>query len=58
MGKPGYSQDRRIILILLEMKKFLAVMFFKGALGLGPDGVLKVQGPTSLSAQGMEFAFV
>jgi uncharacterized protein YdeI (YjbR/CyaY-like superfamily) len=50
-GKPCYSHDGRNILILQEMKDFLAVMFFKGALLADPDGVLEDQGPNSRSAK-------
>lgn len=49
-AKPCYSHDGRNILILQEMKDFLAVMFFKGALLPDPDGVLESQGPNSRSA--------
>ena len=50
-GKPCYTHDDRNILILQEMKDFLAVMFFKGALLADPDGVLERQGPNSRSAK-------
>lgn len=50
-AKPCYSDEGRNILILQEMKKFLAVMFFKGALLADPDGVLEDQGPNSRSAR-------
>ena len=53
-GKPCYSHDGRNILILREMKDFLAVMFFKGALLSDPDGVLHDQGPNSRSARRMQ----
>lgn len=53
-GKPCYSHDGRNILILQEMKDFLAVMFFKGALLSDPDGVLHDQGPNSRSARRMQ----
>ena len=52
-AKPCYSHDGRNILILQEMKDFLAVMFFKGALLVDPDGVLEDQGPNSRSARRM-----
>ena len=50
-GKPTYSHDGRNILILQEMKDFLAIMFFKGALLTDPAGVLEDQGPNSRSAK-------
>ena len=50
-GKPCYGHDGRNILILQEMKDFLAVMFFKGALLPDPEGVLREQGPNSRSAR-------
>lgn len=53
-GKPCYSHDGRNILILQEMKDFLAVMFFKGALLSDTDGVLHDQGPNSRSARRMQ----
>jgi uncharacterized protein YdeI (YjbR/CyaY-like superfamily) len=52
-AKPCYSHDGRNIVILQEMKDFLAVMFFKGALLADPDGVLENQGPNSRSARRM-----
>jgi uncharacterized protein YdeI (YjbR/CyaY-like superfamily) len=53
-GKPCYSHDGKNILILQEMKAFLSVMFFKGALLRDPDGVLVDQGPNSRSARRIE----
>jgi uncharacterized protein YdeI (YjbR/CyaY-like superfamily) len=50
-GKPCYSHEGRNIAILQEMKKFLALMFFKGALLDDPRGVLEEQGPNSRSAR-------
>jgi len=50
-NKPCYSDEGRNILILQEMKQFLAVMFFKGALLSDPAGVLESQGPNSRSAR-------
>lgn len=50
-GKPCYSHDGHNIVILQEMKDFLAVMFFKGALLDDPEGVLDEQGPNSRSAR-------
>ena len=49
-GKPCFSQDGHNIVIFLEMKEFLALMFFKGALLSDPDGILEEQGPNSRSA--------
>jgi uncharacterized protein YdeI (YjbR/CyaY-like superfamily) len=49
-GKPCYSHEGRNIAILQEMKGFLALMFFKGALLSDPAGVLESQGPNSRSA--------
>lgn len=50
-AKPCYSHDGRNIVIVQEMKAFLALMFFKGALLSDPDGVLEEQGPNSRSAR-------
>lgn len=50
-GKPCYSHEDRNIAILQEMKEFLALMFFKGALLDDPSGVLEEQGPNSRSAR-------
>ena len=50
-AKPCYSHQGRNILILQEMKDFLAVMFFKGALLADPEGILVDQGPNSRSAR-------
>ena len=57
-GKPCYSHEGRNIVILQEMKDFLALMFFKGALLNDPDGVLEDQGPNSRSARRMCFTSV
>ena len=56
--KPCYGHDGRNIVILQEMKSFLALMFFKGALLSDPDGVLEDQGPNSRSARRMCFTSV
>ncbi len=45
-GKPCYSHDGKNIVILQEMKEFLALMFFKGALLNDPASVLEEQGRT------------
>jgi uncharacterized protein YdeI (YjbR/CyaY-like superfamily) len=50
-GKPCYGHDGKNIVILQEMKDFLALMFFKGSLLRDPEGVLEEQGPNSRSAR-------
>jgi uncharacterized protein YdeI (YjbR/CyaY-like superfamily) len=50
-GKPCYGHDGHNIVIVQEMKDFLALMFFKGALLTDPAGVLEAQGPNSRSAR-------
>ncbi|MEY4175267.1 MAG: hypothetical protein RI900_2432, partial [Actinomycetota bacterium] len=57
-GKPCYCDGDRNIAILQEMKSFLALMFFKGALMPDPAGVLEDQGPNSRSAKRMTFTSV
>ncbi len=57
-SKPCYTLDGSNIAILQEMKGFLALMFFKGALLADPDGVLEDQGPNSRSARRMCFTSV
>jgi uncharacterized protein YdeI (YjbR/CyaY-like superfamily) len=57
-GKPCYGHDGRNIAIMQEMKDFLALMFFKGALLSDPAGVLRTQGPNSRSALRIEFTSV
>lgn len=54
-NKPCYSVDGKNIAIIQEMKHFLALMFFKGALLDDPEGVLRAQGPNSRSARRIEF---
>ena len=56
--KPCYSHEGRNIVILQEMKAFLALMFFKGALLKDPAGVLEDQGPSSRSARRIRFTSV
>lgn len=56
--RPCYSHDGRNIVILQEMKAFLALMFFKGALLKDPEGVLEDQGPNSRSARRIRFTSV
>lgn len=57
-GKPCYSHQGKNIAIVQEMKDFLALMFFKGALLEDPEGVLEQQGPNSRSARRMCFTSV
>lgn len=57
-GKPCYGSDGENIAIVQEMKNFLALLFFKGALLDDPDGVLESQGPNSRSARRMCFTSV
>ena len=57
-GKPCYSHEGKNIAIVQEMKAFLALMFFKGALLHDPAGVLEAQGPNSRSAKRMTFTSV
>ncbi len=57
-GKPCYVHEGRNIVLMQEMKDFLALMFFKGALVDDPDGVLEAQGPNSRSARRMCFTSV
>ena len=57
-GKPCYCHDGHNIAIVQEMKEFLALMFFKGALLTDPDDVLEAQGPNSRSAKRMTFTSV
>jgi uncharacterized protein YdeI (YjbR/CyaY-like superfamily) len=49
--KPCYGYEGRNIVILQEMREFLALMFFKGALLTDSEGVLEEQGPNSRSAR-------
>jgi len=51
VGKPCYSHGGKNIVILQEMKEFLALMFFQGALLNDPESILKEQGPNSRSAR-------
>jgi uncharacterized protein YdeI (YjbR/CyaY-like superfamily) len=57
-GKPCYGHGGKNIVILQEMKDFLALMFFKGALLEDPGGVLEEQGPNSRSARRIRFTSV
>ena len=57
-GKPCYSHEGANIAILQEMKDFLALMFFKGALLEDPEEILQAQGPNSRSARRLCFTSV
>jgi uncharacterized protein YdeI (YjbR/CyaY-like superfamily) len=57
-SKPCYGHDGSNIAIVQEMKDFLALMFFKGALLEDPEGVLEAQGPNSRSAKRVRFTTV
>lgn len=54
-GKPCYTHDGKNVVIIQEMKDFLGLMFFKGALLEDRDGLLHDQGPNSRSARRMQF---
>jgi uncharacterized protein YdeI (YjbR/CyaY-like superfamily) len=56
--KPCYTHGGANIVILQEMKDFLALMFFKGALLEDPVGVLEEQGPNSRSARRLRITSV
>lgn len=57
-AKPCYSHGKRNVVIMQEMKHFLALMFFKGVLLKDPAGVLEAQGPNSRSARRICFRSV
>ncbi len=57
-GKPCFSHEGKNIVIFQEMKDFLALMFFKGALLNDSEGVLEKQGPNSRSARRIRFTSV
>ena len=57
-GKPCYTHGGKNIVIIQEMKGFLALMFFKGALLKDSAGVLEDQGPNSRSARRIRFTSV
>jgi uncharacterized protein YdeI (YjbR/CyaY-like superfamily) len=57
-GKPCYCHGGRNVAIVQEMRQFLALMFFKGALLDDPHGVLEDQGPNSRSARRVCFTSV
>lgn len=56
--KPCYGHDGSNIVIMQEMKDFLSLMFFKGALVDDTAGVLREQGPNSRSAKRIELTSV
>ena len=56
--KPCYVHEGKNICIIQEMKHFLALLFFKGALLKDPDGLLERQGPNSRSGFRMRFTGV
>lgn len=57
-GKPCYTHEGKNVVILQEMKEFLALMFFKGALLDDVEGLLEAQGPNSRSARRIRFTSV
>jgi uncharacterized protein YdeI (YjbR/CyaY-like superfamily) len=57
-GKPCFSHGDHNIAIMQEMKDFLSLMFFKGALLDDSAGLLRSQGPNSRSALRLEFTSV
>lgn len=57
-ARPCYGHEGHNLVILQEMKDFLALMFFKGALLEDPAGVLEEQGPNSRSARRICFRSV
>lgn len=56
--KPCYTHEGSNVVIVQEMKEFLALMFFKGALLDDSAGVLEEQGPNSRSARRIRFTSV
>ncbi len=58
MAGRRYTYEGKNIVIVQEMKEFLALMFFKGVLIDDPAGLLVDQGPNSRSARRMEFTSV
>jgi uncharacterized protein YdeI (YjbR/CyaY-like superfamily) len=53
--QPCYTHQGKNIVILQEMKDFLSLMFFKGALLSDPAGVLEPVGPNARSARRIRF---
>ena len=56
--KPCYLHEGKNICIIQEMKHFLALLFFRGALLEDPEGLLERQGPHSRSGFRMRFTGV
>lgn len=56
--KPCYLHEGKNICIIQEMKHFLALLFFRGALLKDPEGLLERQGPHSRSGFRMRFTGV
>lgn len=57
-GKPCYSRGEANLAIVQEMKGFLALMLFKGALLEDPDAVLEDQGQNTRAAKRVTFRSV
>ncbi len=57
-GKPCYSHGGANIAIVQPFKRFVAVLFTKGALLDDPSGLLREQGPNTRSAKRLEFTSV
>ena len=53
--RPCFTHQGKNICIIQNMKDFLALLFFKGALLNDPEGVLEVQGPNSRLDYRMRF---
>ncbi len=53
--KPCFTHRGKNICIIQDMKGFLALLFFKGALLNDPEGLLEVQGPNSRSDYRIRF---
>lgn len=56
--KPCYGHEGSNVAILQPMKRFVALMFFKGALLDDPEGVLQEQGKNTRSARRLCFTDV
>lgn len=54
-GKPCYTHDGDNVVILQEMKHFVALLFFKGSLLKDPHGVLEKPGPNSRVGRRLRF---
>lgn len=57
-GKPTYGHQGDNIAIIQPFKRFLALLFFKGALLDDPDGLLQSQGPNTRAALRLQFTSV